>query len=70
MFSNKFMHGNQHFFQHKWHNAHAQKIETVTDRETEKAILVLEDKTKHLKILNCQNIIIIEKLDHIFSCYN
>lgn len=41
-----------------------------SDRETEKVILVLEDKTKHLKIFNCQNIIIIEKLDHIFSCYN
>lgn len=69
MFSDKFMHGNHHFIQHTWHSAHAQKIETVTDRETEKVIAGLEDKIEHLKILNGQNLIITEKLDYIFSCY-
>lgn len=47
----------------------ARKIETVTDKETEKIVAGLKDKTKYLKILNCQNLIITENLDYIFSCY-
>lgn len=41
----------------------------MTDRETGKIIAALKDKTKYLKILNCQNLIITENLDYIFSCY-